>query len=163
MVTSEDYYELLVYCYETLWGRSNSKVHPPFTQLRVDICSRIHKKMPEVFQDFHNSRHVEQINGVPENSFCAGCQQPVEQGIQLKFNNRHICLHTNELNIWYHYFRLRHFPEYICGLIHAWTQEQQWYQNQEEPTLGYITNSHWQRTIQHLWEESTQQLLNYLD
>jgi len=95
---------------------ADSKLHTWNSTYRADTCAKIFPTFPPVFQDFHNATYVTQINGVPEGSKCAVSGEPLSGGVQLKFNGRHICIHSTYYNVWYHYFRIRHFPCYIYQL-----------------------------------------------
>lgn len=83
------------------------------------ICASVFRTFPPIFKDFHNSCSVKQINGVPEGSVCAVTGEVLNDGMQLKFNNRHICIHSTHYTIWYHYFRIRHFPNYIYNNLYG--------------------------------------------
>ena len=83
---------------------------------RADLCAKVFRTFPSIFKEFHDATYVTQINGVPEGSKCAVTGDQLSGGVQLKFNNRHICLHSTYYNVWYHYFRIRHFPFYILHL-----------------------------------------------
>jgi len=125
-----------------------------FTKLRASTCAKVAQKMPPVFRDFHAATTVQQINGVPENSVCTvdgDIIQSFQTGVQLKFKNRHICLKSSGL--WYHYFRIRHFPQLLCGLIRDWSIQQPWY-TPMNTTLLHITNSHWIHTAEQMWHDS---------
>ena len=113
----------LIACCQT----SDSKLHAWNSSYRADLCAKIFPTFPHVFQDFHNATDVTQINGVPEGSKCVVTGEPLNGGVQLKFKDRHVCIHTIYYNIWYHYFIIRHFPSYIYQLGSDETSaEQKW-------------------------------------
>jgi len=147
---------LIAWCFHNITESAPSpavnKHMVKWTSLRAHLCAQFAKKMPPVFRDFHNSDVVQQINGVPENSVCVLNGDVIQTGVQLKFNGRHICLKSSGL--WYHYFRVRHFPEFLCGLIRNWCLQQPWY-TPSYTTLSHISNSHWAHTAEQMWLDSS--------
>lgn len=114
---------LIEYCK----GEDHDKINMWKSDTRANICAKVFPTFPTVFKEFHNAKYVTQINGVPEGSICAVTGGTLNGGVQLKFNQRHICLHSSYYKIWYHYFRIRHFPLYILHLdSNATTAELKW-------------------------------------
>ena len=109
---------------------------------RACLCASVCNSFPPVFRDFHKSCGVQQINGVPEGSSCVVSGELLNDGMQLKFNNRHVCIHATHYNVWYHYFRVRHFPNYVCNNV-------------------YGTNGA-ELLAEKMWNKSTAVLRNYL-
>jgi len=111
-------------------GTDTNKMNTWQSDTRANMCAKVFPTFPRVFRDFHRAKYVTQINGVPEGSVCAVTGGTLKGGVQLKFNQRHICLHSSYYKVWYHYFRIRHFPLYVLHLdIDAITAEHKWKQS----------------------------------
>ena len=109
---------------------------------RACLCASVFSTFPPVFKDFHDAESVKQINGVPEGSACIVTGELLNDGMQLKFNNRHVCIHSTHYAVWYHYFRIRHFPNYIHNNV---------YGKEGDKDLA-----------EKMWNKSTSVLRNYL-
>lgn len=131
------------------------------TNTRVQLCAKVFEKFPPLFAKFHNSRKVQQINAVPSGSRCFVTGQVLNSGIQLIFSDEHICLHTSQYLIWYHYFRIRHFPDYIMQLVQNWIL----FNNVPNCSKGRDTliSSHWVSTANTMWCQSVNILENFLN
>jgi len=125
-----------------------------FAEERVQICAGYMKKTSPLLQLLHDSTDVTQLNSVPRGSRCAVTQQELHNGIQIITDKIHVCLHENIAQQWFHYFRIRHFPEYLCGVMRQWIKAQPWFAFQEHIDATTFINSHWIHTAEKMYQES---------
>ena len=126
------------------------------TKERARVCSDFAKKSSPLLLKLHECASVIQVNNVPENSRCAvtGVQLTRFSGAQLVTENMHICLDTSVMYKWFHYFRLRHFPRYMCGLILDWLKCQPWFVHTRTLDSTRLITSHWVHTYKKMYSES---------
>ena len=153
----------MTYVYKVVCGQPepNTKELQAMTNERVKICTAfVEKSCPELMY-IHNSLSVSQINSVPMQSRCCSTGKRLDSsnGVQLMTNDLHICVHVDVAQKWYHYFRLRHFPRYMCGLVLEWLKEQPWYMHGETFNASRLMNSHWTNTYKIMYKESIQYLM----
>lgn len=148
---------VIIYAFKTICGLpAASKQMDKMTADRVKACAAYAKKESSVLMKIHHSDHITQLNSVPEGSRCAvtGKHLDYTNGVQLVMKDAHICIHTNKMQQWFHYFRIRHFPQYISGLIREWITKQPWYFMNKNIKLSQLTSSHWPDTILNMYKES---------
>ena len=155
-----DYF--LVYVYKVLCAQQepNSKEMQTMTEQRVKICAAFAKKSSPHLMRLHDSTMVIQHNNVPLHSRCCSTGRTLNNanGVQLELDGFSVCVHSDILEKWFHYFRLRHFPKYMCGLIFEWVKEQPWYLESENFDIYRLTTSHWATTYKKMYKESVQSL-----
>jgi len=105
-------------------------------KMRGELCANIssNAKLKRILELLHKSRHIEQINTVPEGSECFIDKKKIPKssaGLQLIIyipdKTRHICLAKKYQNICYSYFKVRHFDAFIEKYIMDWLLTQDWY------------------------------------
>lgn len=132
---------------------------PTITHTRARLCAAITAVMPPIFGEFHNSLAVEQISSVPEGALCVVDNTVIQNGVQLKFGGRHICLHNMYQPLWYHYFRLRHFPQVVLRMVSAWAQTR----TQEMKVVQRDAVAQWSGTVYRMWQQSVESLTTFLE
>ena len=153
----------ITYVYKVLCGQPepNTKELQTMTNERVSICSEfMNKSCPELLY-IHNAKEVTQINSVPLQSRCCSTHKLLDSsnGVQLITGDIHICVHRNVAVQWYHYYRIRHFPKFICGLVLEWLKVQPWYLHEQTFHVSRLLNSHWANTYKIMYKESIQRLI----
>ena len=153
----------LVYCYKLLTAQQepNSKEMQALTEERVRVCAAFAKKSSPHLMRLHDSTLVTQTNAVPLHSRCCATGKALNSanGAQLIMDDFCVCVHSDVLEKWFHYFRLRHFPKYICGLIFTWIKEQPWFIENQNFDLYRLTTSHWSSTWKKIYKKSVQSLI----
>ncbi len=146
----------IVYVFKVLCNlpEPNNKDMQAMTAERVRVCAAFAKKSSDILMRLHRSENVTQINSVPENARCCVTGVPLETGVQLIGDDFHVCLHVDVMQKWFHYFRLRHFPLYMCGLIRDWIKRQPWYVHTHNIDISQLTGSHWVHTYKRMYAES---------
>ena len=148
----------IVYVFKVLCNlpEPNCKDMQAMTAERVRVCSEFAKRSSPLLMKLHRSEHVTQLNSVPENSRCAvtGVHLERNNGVQILSDTFHVCVHADVMNKWFHYFRLRHFPHYMCGLILEWVKRQPWYLHNRNIDISALSGSHWVHTYKRMYAES---------
>ena len=148
----------IVYVYKVLCDlpEPNSKEFQAMTDERVRVCSAFAKRSSPLLMKLHRCNEVRQINSVPEHSRCAvmGVQLNRHSGVQLVSEDFHICLSTPIMQKWFHYFRLRHFPRYMCGLVLEWLKREPWFSHHRTFDPSRLLSSHWVHTYKKMYKES---------
>lgn len=152
------------YVYRVLSGlskSSNCKEMQSMTDERARVCLEYAQKSPPALMHLHKTVNVRQINCVPLHSrcCCTGKELSCSSGVQLILDDVHVCVSLDVLQEWFHYFRLRHFPEYMCGLIQEWVMVQPWYIKTSELDHHKLLQSHWASTYKKMYNESLQYLM----
>ena len=151
------------YVYKVICGQPepNTKEMQEMTDERVRVCTHFSKRACPELKHLHNATNVTQINSVPLHSRCCSTKKVLNSmnGVQLVMDDVHICVHSDIAVKWYHYFRVRHFPRFMCGLIVQWLKEQPWYIPHEQVSSSRLLNSHWVNTYKRLYKESIQILM----
>lgn len=134
----------------------NSKEMQEMTDERVRMCTEFSKRACPELKHLHNANKVTQINSVPLHSRCCSTKKALNNmnGVQLIMDDIHVCVHADIAVKWYHYFRIRHFPMFMCGLIVEWLKEQPWYIMHGQFNSSRLMNSHWVNTYKRLYKES---------
>jgi hypothetical protein len=133
---------------------ANLRSIPSMTHTRARLCAKVTALMPPIFGEFHNALTVEQISGVPEGALCAVDKTLIRNGVQLKFGGRHICIHNMYQPLWYHYFRLRHFPQLVLGFVTVWARQE---------TRGKHVVAHWSNMVYRMWQQSVESITTFLE
>lgn len=152
---------LIAHCFKKLCGiSSSSKQLDKNTQERVNACAAFANKSSPLLMHLHNSISITQINSVPMGSRCAvtGKQLNASNGVQLIMDKAHLCLHNDVMMKWFHYYRIRHFPDYVCGIIRQWVKEQPWFIINKDIDLSRLMSSHWPNTVSRMYKESMHQI-----
>lgn len=148
--------------YRVLCGlpEPNSKEMQAMTDERVRVCLKYAESSSPVLSHLHKTNTVEQINTIPLHSRCCvtGKQLDNGSGVQLIMQDLHVCVSMDTMKEWFHYFRLRHFPKYVCGLIREWVVKQPWYVQTREFDQNRLIASHWTKTYKKMYNESVQYL-----
>lgn len=147
----------IVYIYKVLCDlpEPNNKDMQAMTSERVRACTLFAKKSSPILLKLHRSKCVTQVNSVPENSRCCVTGVLLEgAGVQLIGEEFHVCVHTEIVHKWFHYFRLRHFPQYMCGIVREWIKRQPWYVHTHNVDISHLTGSHWVHTYKRMYTES---------
>lgn len=148
----------MLYVYKVLCElpEPNSKEFQAMTSERARVCSEYAKRSSPLLMKLHRSSEVRQINGVPENSRCAVTGVPLNRhsGVQLISDEFHICVDAQVMHKWFHYFRLRHFPMYVCGLVLEWLKRQPWFVHHHTFDPSRLMTSHWVHTYKKMYKES---------
>lgn len=131
---------------------------PTITHTRARLCAAVTAVMPPIFGEFHNSLAVEQISSVPEGALCVVDNTVIQNGVQLKFGERHICLHNMYQPLWYHYFRLRHFPQLVLGMVSAWILTR----TGAIKTIQRDAVAQWSGTVYRMWRQSVESLTTFI-
>ena len=151
------------YVYKVICGQPepNTKEMQEMTDERVRVCTEFSKKACPELKYLHNASDVTQINSVPLHSRCCSTKKLLNSmnGVQLVMGDVHVCVHADIAVKWFHYFRVRHFPRFMCGLIVEWLKEQPWYVSNEQFHSSRLMNSHWVNTYKRLYRESIQILM----
>jgi hypothetical protein len=146
---------------------------PTITHTRARLCAVMTALMPPIFGEFHNALTVEQISGVPEGARCVVDKTVIHNGVQLKFGERHVCLHNMYQPLWYHYFRLRHFPQLILGIVSAWMQTPPTRATRAPTrapprtqdtikTMQKHAVAHWSNVVYRMWQQSVESLTTFI-
>jgi hypothetical protein len=152
----------VVYVYKVLCGQPepNTKEMQTMTDERVSACVNFAKKSSPHLLTLHHCTKVIQINSVPLLSHCCSTGKRLnEDGVQLIMGDSHVCLHRDIAAKWFHYYRLRHFPKFMCGLILEWIKDQPWYFENKVFDVYRLLNSHWVDTYKRMYAESLQILM----
>jgi hypothetical protein len=153
----------ILYIYKVICGQPepNTKELQAMTNERVKICSGFMKKSCPELLYIHNSTGVTQINSVPLHSRCCSTGKVIDSnnGVQLITKDLHVSVLRDVAVKWYHYYRLRHFPKYMCGVVLDWLKQQPWYLHGETFTMSRLMNSHWVITYKTMYKESIQNLI----
>ena len=116
----------MVYVYKVLCAQQepNCKEMQAMTQERVRVCTTFAKKASPHLMQLHDSTTVIQRNSVPLHSRCCSTGRVLNSanGVQLEMDDLSVCVHSDVLEKWFHYFRLRHFPKYMVGIIWEWVK-----------------------------------------
>jgi hypothetical protein len=157
-----DFFMVYVYKMLTAQQEPNSKEMQAMTQERVRVCAAFAKKASPHLMRLHESTSVTQSNSVPLHSRCCSTGRVLNSanGVQLDMDGFSVCVHSEVLEKWFHYFRLRHFPKYMCGLIFEWVKEQPWYLESQEFNIYRLATSHWAATYKKIYKESVQSLMS---
>lgn len=151
------------YVFKVICGQPepNSKEFQSMTAERVKICKAFMEKSCPDLIHIHRATTITQMNSVPNQSRCCSSGKPVDSknGVQLITDDAHLCVHSTVAMKWHHYFRLRHFPKFICGLVLAWLKEQPWYLHGETFDISRLMSSHWVNTYKTMYRESIQYLM----
>lgn len=155
-----DFFMLYVYRVLCDLPEPNSKEFQAMTADRVRVCAEFAKRSSPLLMRLHNSTSVTQINSLPEHSRCAvtGVALGRHAGAQLVSDDFHVCLSSETLTQWFHYFRLRHFPRFVCGLVFEWLQKQPWYVHARTFEISRLMNSHWTHTYKTMYKDSVRAL-----
>lgn len=153
----------ITYIYKVVCGQPepNTKELQAMTNERVKVCAAfMEKSCPELLY-IHNSTEVTQINSVPLHSRCCSTGKLLDStnGVQLIMKDLHVCVHSDIAVKWHHYYKLRHFPKYMCGLVLEWLKEQPWYMHGKIFNISRLMNSHWLNTYKTMYRESIQNLM----
>lgn len=153
----------MIYVYKVLCGQQepNCREMQNMTDERVHVCTSFAKQASPLLQKLHDSTVVVQTNYVPLHSRCCSTGKNLNSanGVQLNIDGFCVCLHAEVLQKWFHYFRLRHFPKYMCGIIFEWVKEQPWYVETKLFDIYRLTSSHWATTYKTMYRESIQRLM----
>ena len=152
----------IVYVYKVLCGQPepNTKEMQAMTDERVSVCVNFAKKSSPHLLSLHHCTEVVQINEVPILSHCCSTGKRLnDDGVQLKMGELLVCLHRDVAVKWFHYYRLRHFPKFMCGLIYEWVKSQPWYFEEKVFDIYRLQNSHWVSTYKKMYAESVQSLI----
>ena len=153
----------MTYVYRVLCGlpEPHSREMQAMTDERVRVCLNYAKMSSPILMQLHKSLTVEQLNSIPLHSRCCstGKQLTKGSGVQLILDDMHVCVDMCTLKEWFHYFRLRNFPLYMCGLIREWAIKQPWYIESAEFDQNRLIASHWVQTYKELYNESLQYLM----
>ena len=154
----------MLYVYKVLTAQlePNSKDMQIMTDERVRVCAAFAKKSSPHLLRLHSTSEVKQTNIVPLHSRCCSTGRSLnnENGVQLILDGFCVCVHIDILKKWFHYFRLRHFPRYMCGLILEWVKKQPWYLENQQFDIYRISSSHWASTYKKMYTESIQNLMS---
>lgn len=154
----------MVYVYKVLCAQQepNSKEMQAMTDERVRVCSAFARKSSPHLMRLHESTKVVQRNSVPLHSRCCSSGRTLNNatGVQLDMDGFTVCVHSDILQKWFNYFRLRHFPKYMCGLVFEWVKEQAWYLENQNFDIYRLTTSHWATTYKKMYKESIQSLMS---
>jgi len=154
----------MVYVYKILTNQQepNSKDMQSMTNNRVRVCAAFAKKASSHLMRLHESQTVVQTNSVPLHSRCCSTGRALNNanGVQLNMDGFCVCVHADTLQKWFNYFRLRHFPRYMCGLIFEWVKKQPWYLENQNFDIYRLTTSHWATTYKKMYTESLQILMS---
>ena len=134
------------------------------TEKRAQLCARVAETSAPIIMQIHNAKVVEQINGTPTGACCAatGKLLPSKLGIQLKFNDTHICVHPEVMELLYHYFCMRNFPLWMSGRIRTWVVHQHWFHTNILPEQYKSIHAYWEPIAQRDFETSVQYLNSFL-
>ena len=153
----------MTYVYKVLSGQPepNTKELQAMTNERVKVCSEFMQKSCPELMYVHNSTSVTQINSVPIHARCCSTGKALDStnGVQLVMKDIHVCVHIDIAVQWYHYYRLRHFPKFMCGLVLEWLKEQPWYMYNKNFDSSRLLNSHWVKSYKFMYNESIQNLM----
>ncbi len=153
----------LSYVYKVLCAQQepNSKEMQTMTDERVRVCAAFAKKASPHLMRLHDSTLVIQSNSVPLYARCCSTGRALNNsnGVQLNMDGFCVCVHSDILEKWFHYFRLRHFPRYMCGQIFEWIKTQPWYLENQTFDIYRLTASHWAHTYKKMYRESVQSLI----
>ena len=154
----------MVYVYKVLCAQQepNCKEMQAMTQERVRVCAAFAKKASPHLMRLHDSTTVIQRNSVPLHSRCCSSGRVLNNanGVQLAMDDISVCVHSDILELWFHYFRLRHFPKYMVGIIFEWVKKQPWYLESQNFDIYRLTASHWCSTYKKMYKESIQILMS---
>ena len=135
------------------------------TEKRAQMCAAVAKVSSPLTMHIHNSTFVEQLIGTPNNSTCAVTQKRLHMkyGIQLKYDDAHVCVHPEVAELLYHYFTIRHFPRFMCGRVRAWLQTQPWFVGYIDADAQKQTRSHWEPIMRREFETSMAFLKSFVN
>lgn len=154
----------LIYVYKVLCAQQepNCKEMQAMTAERVRVCSSFAKKSSPHLMQLHESTTVTQSNSVPLHSRCCSTGRVLNNtnGAQIDMDGVCVCVHSDVLIKWFHYFRLRNFPKYMCGLIFEWVKQQPWYLESQNFDIYRLTSSHWNCTYKKMYTKSVQILMS---
>lgn len=104
-----------------------------FNKIRGQYCGKMYKKY-NILKDVHHSKHITQINSVPENSICYIEKKVIPTasfGVQLiiSVNNtiKHYTIQKKYQNICYNYFKIRYFDLLTMEKIKKWFLNEPWF------------------------------------
>ena len=153
----------MTYVYRVLCGlpEPNSREMQAMTDERVRVCLKYARISSPILTYLHKTNTVTQLNSIPLHSRCCstGKQLTKGSGVQLILDDTHVCVDMITLKEWFHYFRLRNFPQYMCGLIREWVIQQPWYIETAEFDHNRLLSSHWINTYKTMYNESLQYLM----
>lgn len=151
------------YVYRALCGQSEliSKEMQAMTDERVRVCLKYAQQSSPILMKLHSTNTVEQLNSIPIHSRCCCTGKKLEagSGVQLILDDIHVCIGTDIMKEWFHYFRLRNFPLYITGLVRKWAIQQPWYVATLDLDQNRLIASHWTKTYKQMYSESVQYLM----
>ena len=154
----------MVYVYKLLTAQQepNSRELQSMTTERVRVCAAFAQKASPLLMRLHESTTITQSNCIPLHSRCCATGKALNSanGVQLNMDGFCVCVHVQVLEKWFNYFRLRHFPKYMCGLIFEWVKEQPWYLENQNFDIYRLTTSHWVSTYKKMYKESVQSLMS---
>ena len=149
---------LLVQCYQRMIGglTRSSRELIELTKVCASACASYASKSSPYLMKLHDARKVVQINSVPENSTCVVTRRSLKgsEGVQLMMGETHVCVHVDVHHEWYHYWRVRYFPEIICSKVLDWTMKQPWWYPGIEVPYSRLASSHWLNTMKYMLDES---------
>jgi len=153
----------IIYLYKVVSGQPepNSKEMQAMANERVKVCLKFMEKSSPELLSIHNAMSITQVNSVPRHSRCCSTGKILDSqnGVQIIADGLHVCVHSDVAIKWYHYYRLRHFPRFLCGLLLNWLKVQPWYVLGETFNISRIMNSHWSNTYKVMYRESIQYLM----
>ena len=134
------------------------------TEKRAQLCARVAESSAPIVMRIHDAQKIEQINGTPTGMCCAvtGKPLPSKLGIQLKFEDQHICVHPEVMELIYHYFCIRHFPLWMAGRIRTWVSQQHWFHTHIHPDKHKTIHAYWEPIAQRDFETSISYLQSFL-
>lgn len=135
------------------------------TEKRARMCAEVAKVSSPLTMAIHNSKMVEQTLGTPDNALCAVTRKRLHAkfGVQLKYDNRHTCVHPDVAELMYHYFNIRHFPQLMCGRVRTWLQTQTWFVGYIDSEAQKMTRSHWEPIMKREFETSMAFLKSFVN
>jgi hypothetical protein len=161
--------EILEFCLKNITRCACSpttyKTLSVITDQRAKMCAKVANVASPLTMHIHNSTNVEQFIGTPDNAVCIVTQQRLHNkyGVQLKYDNVHVCVHPDVAEIMYHYFCIRHFPRYMCGRVREWLQMQPWFAGYIDAKAQKITRAHWEPRMQREFNTSMAYLESFVN
>jgi hypothetical protein len=107
-----------------------------FNKMRADMCAKFYNDplYSSVVKHLHDASDVSQINSVPEGSVCMVDQKTIphaEAGVQLiivsENTTKHVVIQRKYQQLFYNYWKLRFFTEFIQSQLRIWFLKQTWY------------------------------------
>ncbi len=126
------------------------------TEKRATLCARVAECSAPIIMQIHDCVEVKQINSAPDGTECyiTGKSLTSTFGIQLQFNNKHICVHPDAMELLYHYFCIRHFPLWMAGRIRKWISQQLWFQTKIDASKHKTIHAYWEPIAQRDYDTS---------